>query len=128
MNAFWLILAGVVGGVLGGMGFGGGTLLIPILTFLLGVRYPLASWVNLVAFLPTAIVALTTHIKNKLIDVYSLLYALFFALFGLGAGVMLSGKVPEDVLRYIFGVFMVALGSISVFFVLFGYFKRKRKN
>ena len=128
MNAFWLIIAGVVGGALGGMGFGGGTLLIPILTFLLGVRYPLASWVNLVAFLPTAIVALTTHIKNKLIDVYSLLYALFFALFGLGAGVMLSGKVPEDVLRYIFGVFMVALGSISVFFVLFGYFKRKRKN
>ena len=31
----WLVLAGVVSGVIAGMGMGGGTLLIPILTIFL---------------------------------------------------------------------------------------------
>ena len=34
---FWYILAGVCGGIIGGMGMGGGTLLIPILTLFLGI-------------------------------------------------------------------------------------------
>ena len=32
MNYIWFAIVGVVGGVLGGMGMGGGTLLIPLLT------------------------------------------------------------------------------------------------
>ena len=35
MNLIWLVLAGIVSGIVGGMGMGGGTLLIPILTIFL---------------------------------------------------------------------------------------------
>ena len=52
MQIFLLILAGIVGGIIGGMGMGGGTLLIPILTIFLDVPQKNAQAINLVAFIP----------------------------------------------------------------------------
>ena len=53
-----LFLIGFAGGVLGGMGMGGGTALIPLLT-LCGVGQAEAQAVNLLAFAPTAAPAST---------------------------------------------------------------------
>ena len=50
MQIFLLILAGIVGGIIGGMGMGGGTLLIPILTIFLDVEQKNAQAINLVAY------------------------------------------------------------------------------
>ena len=128
MKTVWFVLAGVVGGVLGGMGFGGGTLLLPILTFFLKVPYKLAAWVNLIVFLPTAVVALVLHTKNKMVDWRAAGKLLFFAIVGLGLGFIAMGRVPECVLRRAFGIFLIVVGSISIFFVLFGFFKKKAKK
>ena len=127
MIDFRYLLAGIVGGVLGGMGFGGGTLLIPILVFLLGVSYELAAWVNLVAFLPTAVVALVVHCKNKLLDRRAVLIVLGFALIGVAVGLFLVKKLSESSMRFAFGVFLISLGSISLFSLLFGFFKKNEK-
>ena len=126
MNALWLVLSGVVGGVLGGMGFGGGTLLIPILTFLLDVPYYLAVWVNLVVFLPTAIIALYMHAKSGLVDWRTVGYLLFPAFLGVAVGSFLAGRLAERVLRRVFGSFLIAIGSISIISVFVGYFKKNR--
>ena len=65
--AFLLLLAcGFAGGLLGGMGMGGGTALIPLLT-LIGVDQAAAQGVNLVSFLPMAALALTVHAKAGLV-------------------------------------------------------------
>ena len=56
---FWEIFAGLLGGIIGGMGMGGGTLTIPILTIFLSFQQLRAQGVNLVAFLPMAIIAIT---------------------------------------------------------------------
>ena len=69
MKVFLYILAGVLGGVLAGMGMGGGTLTIPLLVLLFDVDQTVAQVINLVAFLPTGLVALMIHFKNKLVDV-----------------------------------------------------------
>ena len=53
----WLIISGVLGGLLGGMGMGGGTLLIPLLTIFCGLNQHLAQAINLIAFIPMAVVA-----------------------------------------------------------------------
>lgn len=50
------------------MGIGGGTILIPIMTIFLGFDQKTAQAVNLIYFIPTAITALTIHIKNKQIE------------------------------------------------------------
>ena len=52
MSFLVFLVCGVCGGVLGGMGMGGGTLLIPLLTIFCGVEQGIAQGVNLLSFLP----------------------------------------------------------------------------
>ena len=47
------------------MGIGGGTILIPALLFLTEVNQQQAQGVNLIYFIPTAVVALITHHKKR---------------------------------------------------------------
>ena len=58
---------GVVGGIIGGMGMGGGTLLIPLLTAFTSLDQHYAQAVNLLAFIPMSVVALIVHIKKVII-------------------------------------------------------------
>lgn len=128
MKVVLLILAGVIGGVLGGMGFGGGTLLIPILTFCLEVPTRTAGWVNLVVFLPTATVALAVHIKNKMVRLSSAVFLLCFAGIGAIVASFFVGRITDDLLRKCFGWFLISVGSFSVFLAFIGYFKKNKKS
>ena len=74
MKYFIYALAGLFSGVIGGMGMGGGTILIPALTLFGNVSQHTAQAVNLVSFIPMAVVALAFHIKNKLVDTEGLAY------------------------------------------------------
>ena len=55
MREIGFIIAGIASGVIAGMGMGGGTLLIPALTLLLGVAQRGAQGVNMLSFLPAAV-------------------------------------------------------------------------
>ena len=68
MKVFLQILFGFLSGVLGGMGMGGGTLLIPLLTIFLNVEQKVAQATNLLVFVPMAIFSLLLHTKNKLVE------------------------------------------------------------
>ena len=52
MNWVYLILSGIISGIIGGMGMGGGTLLIPILSICLGFEQKQAQGINLLVFIP----------------------------------------------------------------------------
>ena len=64
----WLIVAGIASGVLAGMGMGGGTVFIPLLTQVFGLPQHLAQWINLVAFVPMAVISLLIHARNGLLN------------------------------------------------------------
>ena len=64
MDIVYLILAGFAGGIISGMGMGGGTLLIPILTVFLGMSQKLSQGINLLVFLPVALVAIIVYAKK----------------------------------------------------------------
>lgn len=117
----WYLMAGIAGGVLGGMGMGGGTLLIPLLTLALGVEQMSAQAINLIAFVPMALVSLIFHIKNKLVDFKILLYTLPLAIALSVVGALLVTKLGDDVLRKLFGWFMLIIGV--VFLIKLGYEK-----
>lgn len=55
------IVFGIIGGLLGGMGMGGGTLLIPLLTLGLDVPQQTAQLLNLLTFIPMSAFALIVH-------------------------------------------------------------------
>jgi len=106
---FWEIVAGVLGGIIGGMGMGGGTLTIPLLTIFLGYNQLQAQGVNLVAFLPMAIIAIIIHIKNKLVDFKSTwLLAAVGSIFSFG-GALVAVRLKNDVLTKLFALFLIGL-------------------
>lgn len=114
-SVIFYILAGILAGVLGGMGMGGGTILIPILTIFLSVSQHVSQAVNLVSFVPMAIVALIVHAKNKLIKTRGLLYIIIPAtIVSLGAS-LLSATLDGNLLKKLFGVFLLCLAVVQIF-------------
>lgn len=106
---FWEIIAGLLGGIIGGMGMGGGTLTIPILTIFLSYKQLQAQGVNLVAFLPMSVIAIIIHIKNKLIDFKSTwLLAVVGCVFSLFAS-LVAVKLKNEVLTKLFAIFLICL-------------------
>ncbi len=113
MNNFLFVLLGLISGVAGGMGMGGGTLLIPLVTLFLGVAQKEAQFLNIFSFVIMAVIVVIFHIKNKLIDVYP---AVMFSLFGVGSAVasaLLVRQVENTTLRIMFGIFLVVLAVIQ---------------
>lgn len=111
----WFLFAGLLGGILGGMGMGGGTVLIPILTIFLSVGQHVAQAVNLVSFIPVGIVALIIHIKNKLVKKEGLLYIILPAILFSVLGTLLSVKLDGDFLKRFFGGFLLVLSGVQFF-------------
>lgn len=105
-----LFLIGLASGIVSGMGIGGGTILIPALVIFAKADQHIAQSVNLIFFIPTAIVALIIHIKNKRIDIRSAIPIVVFGLLGAYLGSRLAVKLPGSVLKKYFGVFLLVLG------------------
>lgn len=107
---FWEILAGVIGGVVAGMGMGGGTLTIPILTIFLKYEQLHAQGINLIAFLPMSVVALFIHIKNRLVDFKNTwLLAVVGCFFSLG-GAIVANNISNSIIKKFFALFLIGLG------------------
>lgn len=108
-------LSGLVAGVLGGMGMGGGTLLIPLLTIFCGAGQHTSQAVNLISFIPMAIVALLIHFKNGLVKTEGLWKIIVPAVLFAVTGSFLSKLADGDLLRKIFGGFLILLSVVQFF-------------
>ena len=106
----WFIVAGLAGGVVAGMGMGGGTLLIPILTLLLNVTQKVSQSINLIVFIPTAVVALIIHYKNKLVDTKVGLTIIITGVAFSLLGAWLASGVSNESLKIYFGIFLIFIG------------------
>ena len=105
----WLIVFGFISGILGGMGMGGGTLLIPLLNFL-DIEQQTIQAINLISFLPMACVALGLHFKKKLVKPRRTLWMIAPACAFCILGALLTKNTSSEVLKICFGVFMLLLG------------------
>ena len=106
-----LFLCGLAGGVLGGMGMGGGTVLIPLLTL---VGQAAAQGINLVSFLPMAALALPVHAKSGLLRGEGLVPLILSALVFSALGSLLAARLPSAVLERGFGAFLIVLALVRV--------------
>lgn len=109
MAFYLLFLCGFAGGVLGGMGMGGGTALIPLLTLLLGVPQTVAQGINLISFLPMSLIALSVHAGNGLLKGRGLVWIIPSAVLFAGGGALLAIVLPAAVLRKAFALFLIIL-------------------
>ncbi len=105
-----LFIIGLLSGIIGGMGIGGGTILIPALVIFIKPEQHVAQGVNLLFFIPTAIAALFIHIRNKAIDFKTAVPIAVSGLFGAYIGSSLAVSLPGSTLRKGFGVFLLIIG------------------
>lgn len=118
-----IIIFGFIAGVAGGMGMGGGTLLVPLLSFLDIPQHTVQS-ANLLSFLPMCAAALFIHSKNKLIKKHGKGKIIIPACVGAVAGSVISVYAEENTLKVIFGVFFLILAVWQYFEALSEYRKR----
>lgn len=109
------ILLGIVSGIISGMGIGGGTILIPALTMLWTIEQKAAQNINLIYFIPTACIALITHIKNKKVENSILFVIIVGGLIGAVAGSFLAMRLDSQILKKVFGFFLLIMGIIEFF-------------
>lgn len=110
-----LFLIGVAAGIISGMGMGGGAVLIPALVLAVNPEQHIAQSVNLIFFIPTAVIALSIHIKNKRIDFKMALPIIVFGLLGAFFGSRLAIRLAGGDLKRLFGVFLLAMSFYEMF-------------
>ena len=125
MEFLWFILAGLLSGIFAGMGMGGGTFLIPILTLLLGVSQPHAQLVNLIVFSLSSIVVLFIQAKNKLLKTDSFWWVCVPACLVSLAGAIFALSLEAIVLRYAFAGFLCLVGVAQIILLIIDSKKKK---
>lgn len=106
-------IIGFISGVLGGMGMGGGTLLVPLLD-LVKVSQHTAQAINLVSFIPMATVSLIIHIKNGLVQKKGIFRIVFPAIIFAVLGGIVASVLKGRILKKSFGGFLIFL---SIFYL-----------
>ena len=108
-------IIGILSGIIGGMGIGGGIILIPMLTLLLGVEQKIAQSTNLICYIPLALASLPIHIKNKNIDLSVTKKVVPFGLLGAFIGSIVAVNLPSELLQKIFAGLLLIMGLKEVF-------------
>ncbi|MBE6008432.1 MAG: sulfite exporter TauE/SafE family protein [Lachnospiraceae bacterium] len=119
------LLAGFLSGIISGMGIGGGAILIPVLTMVLGMGQKEAQFINLVYFIPTAVAALYKHSRNGNIEKSVLKPLIIFGVAGSAAGAFLASGAGDGALRVLFGIF---LGVMGIFEIIKGIRTKNKKG
>ena len=96
------------------MGIGGGVILIPVLTLILGFEQKIAQGITLLYFIPTSIFALAVHIKNKTIDWKIAVKLISAGVFGASIGAYSIRYIPTQTLGKIFAVFLTTVGICQI--------------
>ena len=109
------VVIGLLSGVISGMGIGGGAILIPALCFFMNLGQQQAQSINLLFFIPTAIVAIIKHKKEGNIDFSLVKPVIIFGILGAIAGSMLAVNMDGDILRKLFGGFLLIMGFWEIF-------------
>ncbi len=110
MRILLLLLMSGLSGIFAGMGMGGGTFLIPLLSLFFGVSQVICQSTNVLCFVVLASICFAIYVKDGLIDfkvffciaIPSMLVSLFASIFAL--------KIKSELLGVFFACFIILVG------------------
>ncbi len=108
-------IVGFVTGAIASMGLGGGFVLVIWLTIFADVGQKAAQGINLLFFLPIALVSLVVHVRGGLVDKSLLKKYIPGGVIGAILGTLASDIIPSELLRKLFALFLLALGLRELF-------------
>lgn len=113
-----LVVSGLIGGVLGGMGLGGGTLLIPLLITINNLGQHTAQTLNLISFIPMSVVAIIIHIKNKNVEYKDIVFFVIFGIVASFSASKIANLIDGKLLKKFFGIFLLILAVYQIFLMV----------
>jgi uncharacterized membrane protein YfcA len=103
-------------GIFASMGLGGGMVLIVYLTVFVGFSQIAAQGINLVFFIPIAIISLVLHTKNKLVEWKKAVPAVLWGTAAVIISAWLANRIEQSLLSKAFGIFLILMGLKELFF------------
>lgn len=128
MNFVWFLLIAILSGLFAGMGMGGGTFLIPLITLLMNVEQEVAQCINLLVFIPMAVIDIIIYSKKKYIDYKNWWIISVPAVIISTLGALVAFKLPGNVLKIIFGSFISLIGIVQIVVLIVKFIKQKSKD
>lgn len=105
-----ILIIGTALGFLAGIGVGGGSLLIIYLTLVVGMAHPEARVINLLFFLPSAIVASFFRWREGKLDFKKVLPAIIAGCIAAGFCSVISSRLDIGILQKLFGGLLIITG------------------
>lgn len=107
MHFFIAICISAALGFLSGLGIGGGSLLIIWLTLVVRTDYISAKYINLLFFLPPALISTVVHLVRKKLSVKKILAAALAGSTSAALFTFLSSSWDVEILRKLFGALLL---------------------
>lgn len=112
----FMLIIGTVLGFLSGLGIGGGSLLIVWLTVVLGTDPLTARSINLLFFIPSAVVSCFLRYQKGSLRIRPLLPAILAGCAAAGLFSCISAAVDLAILKKLFGSILIAAGIRELFY------------
>src|SRR5207248_9697163 len=112
--SLWLmaLVVGAIAGVLSGLlGIGGGAIMVPAMTVLMGMSQHLAQGTSLLVIIPTAISGSITHFRMGNIRLQTAAWLSGGGVVGAVAGAVLALASPDALLRLLFASYLALTGA-----------------
>jgi len=103
-------LAGLFSGIIGAMGLGGGAVLIIYLAVFTDTKQLTSQGINLLFFIPIALLAVIIYVKNKKINFKLVIPLAIGGILGCIFGIIFAKLLGGALLSKAFGAFLCALG------------------
>ncbi len=121
------VIFGTISGIVTGLGMGGGTILILLLSLFMNLEQHVAQATNLVFFIPTSIAAILTNLKQKNIDLKLAMKISLFGIIGAIIGAIVSNNMSSEKLKKYFAIFILII-ALHEIYQLYKEYKKNKKN
>lgn len=118
------LLAGLFSGMLGSMGLGGGTVLIIYLSVFTDVKQLTAGGINLLFFIPIALIAVISYAIKKDIKWKLIIPIMIGGVVGCFLGIIIGTVIGNVWLARLFGGFLCILGIKEIVMTVKVYLKK----
>lgn len=108
-------IVGFLSGVIASMGLGGGFVLLIWLTLFEDIAQRTAQGINLLFFLPVAVLSVIMHLRAGLINKKLVLSMIPGGILGAILGTLGSQVMGNDLLRKLYAIFLLAFGLRELF-------------
>lgn len=110
------LLVGVLLGFLAGLGVGGGSLLMLWLTMVLQMPYADAKAINLLFFIPTAIISSLFRLKQGKLPLKRILWGILLGLSSAAIFSLVGSHLDQAVVKKLFGTLLLFTGLRELFY------------